>query len=86
MQSEFCWCRGLAANRFCRVCWVQKGQEDDDGSSPADDDAATAVTDATAAGRNKKAGKEEEEEEDRPPETLEQMTEHIHQLIKIGSP
>ena len=89
MQSEFCCHRGLAANRFCRVCWVQKGQDDEenDDSGPADDnDAATVATDATDAGMGrKKTKKKKTKKKDRPPETLEQMTERIHLLMKVCS-
>ncbi|VDB83188.1 unnamed protein product [Peniophora sp. CBMAI 1063] len=81
MQSEFCCHRGLAANYFCRVCWVHKGVDDeDDASGPADDDAATSVTGVTAATAKKRKKKKKK----RPLETLEQMKDRLSQFMKPG--
>ena len=81
MQSEFCCHRGLAANYFCRACWVHKGEEEDDESGPAEDDAATTATGATAAGVKKPKKKKK----NRPLETLEQMSDRLYSFMKVCS-
>ena len=68
MQSEFCCHRGLAANYFCRACWVHKGSEaEDEGSGPPEDDGATTATDATAASKRTKKKKKVKKVVAKPP-------------------